>query len=99
MVELSVRLIQDRVLKRMTENMPWSLEEYDNKLQQFIEDYINNEGFRNNCTGTSRATLFEKYEKPKSSLENRILPKYAQFMGIYVVDKSYTLNLDNLVTC
>lgn len=96
MVELSVRLIQDRVLKRMTENMPWSLEEYDNKLQQFIEDYINNEGFRNNCTGTSRATLFEKYEKPKSSLENRILPKYAQFMGIYVVDKSYTVTIEGV---
>ncbi len=96
MVELSVRLIQDRVLKRMTENLPWSIDEYNTQLQKFIEVYINNEGFKNNCKGTSRATLFQEQEKPRASSVSCVLETFKEFMGIYTVDKSYTVTIEGV---
>lgn len=97
MVELSVRLIQDRVLPRMTENLDDKTNDaYDSELQELIEKYINNAGFRNNCTGTPRAELFTKYEKTQANNKPIVLPTYVEFKGLVIVGKSYTAKIDGV---
>ena len=88
-VERSVGLIEERVLKRMPFNVPMSLDEYNMKLQELIDRYINSAGFRHGGSGTPRSALFEKYEKPRALPLPKTIPQYVTRLKGLRVGRDY----------
>lgn len=92
--ELSVRLVQDRVLPLMSQGLCLSFEEYNRELMKRVDSEINQAEFRANGTGTPRADLFEKYERPKAiPVDPAQIPVYAEHFPVLRVANDYTVNI------
>lgn len=63
-VEYTVRLIRDRVLKEMEHYRHPGMPAFNRQLMIQVNRLINEAGFRQNGAGTPRAGLFAQYEKP-----------------------------------
>lgn len=93
--ELSVRLIQDHVLPRMTEGLPKSVHDYNVQLQEFVEKYINAVPFREHATKTPRRELFHQEEKRRAA-SLRDIPQYIEHQSFIRVPKSYHIDIDGV---
>lgn len=93
-VELSVRMIQERVLPRFYTSAVKPLSDYNRELLVLINQYINSVGFRKNCSGTSRKELFLKYEKPAAAPLLRDLPLYIEHIPLLKVKPDYRVKIN-----
>ena len=93
-VELSVRMIQERVLPRIIAAPTKTLGDYNRELITGINKYINSVGFRNNCSGTSRQELFKVYEKPAAAQLQHDLPLYIEHLPLLRVKSDYRVTID-----
>lgn len=89
-VELSVRLVQDRVLKRMElAQTVLYLSQANATLMDLVDREINAVGFRHNCTGTPRKELFDQNEKAAARKLGDVIPEYAEYIPYLKVDRTY----------
>ena len=93
-VELSVRLVQDRVLKRMQlAQSVFYLNQANVMLMDLVDREINAVGFRHNGTGTPRKELFEQNEKPAASKLKEFIPEFIEYLPYLKVDRTYAVTI------
>ena len=93
-VELSVRLVQDRVLKRMQiEQSAFYLSQANSMLMELVDREINAVGFCNNGTGTQRKELFDKYERAAAVKLVEVIPEFAEYIPYLKVDRTYAVTI------
>ncbi len=94
-VEKTVGLLEQRCLPLLTPRPALSVREYNLKLQELVDKYINRCGFRDEGKGmgTPRIELFLKYEKPKAAPVDSFLPSYAESYLMLKVKNDYTVNV------
>lgn len=94
-IEKTVGLLEQRCLPLLTPKLALSVREYNLKLQESVDKYINRCGFRDEGKGlgTPRIELFLKYEKPKATPVDSFLPSYAESYLMLKVKNDYTVNV------
>lgn len=93
-VELSVRLVQDRVLKRMQlAQSVFYLNQANVMLMDLVDREINAVGFRHNGTGTPRKELFEQNEKPAARKLMEFIPEFVEYLPYLKVDRTYAVTI------
>ncbi len=91
-VELSVRLVQDRVLPLLKMSpLPMYLPQANAELMSLIDSEINNSGFRNNGKGTSRRMLFEKFERLAALKLPDSIPEYREHVSFLHSGRDHTV--------
>lgn len=96
-VEASVGFIQNKIKQHpefaQSLKQIKTLEEHSIALQQFVETYVNNAPFRKSAT-TTRAYLFNNYEKP-TLRKIRKIPDYQAEYLTTKVNRSYHIEVNN----
>ena len=89
--EESVKLVQDRVIKRMIDGTA----DYDKtcrRMAELTDEFINRAPFRGSQTET-RAYLFENTEKPAAKAITGPLPDYTEHFEFLPVDSEYLVTV------
>lgn len=93
-VESGVGLVQRRCLPRLEGKYFESLEQCNIALNAAVDKYINEEGYKNNGTGTPRKELFILYEVPACKPVTSPMPQYFKHFMSLRVSEFYLIEID-----
>ena len=93
-VESGVGLVQRRCLPRLAGKHYDSLEQGNIALDMTVEKYINEEGYKENGTGTPRKELFLQYEVPACNPVKSPMPQYFKHLFFLKVDDFYLVEIN-----